>query len=76
MDKKQQKEMLKSALKSAIPAMHTELGKVLDFADKFFDAVSSFNELTPKTQGIVFNTLLAVVTAQHPFVNPNYNKNK
>ena len=75
MDNKQQKDILKSALKNAIPVLHTELGKVLDFADKFVDAVNAFGELTPQMQSVVFQTLLTVVTIPHPLVNTNYYNN-
>lgn len=74
MDRNQEKDIFKAALKSNIPAINTELGKALDFADKFIDAGNTFSELSPRMQQVVFSTLLSVMSMPHPFINEKYYK--
>ena len=70
-----QKELLKATLKNVIPVTHTQIGKAIDFIDKFVDLGNSFNELDPFIQNAIIDTFLKISITTYPFqFNPNYKK--
>ena len=63
----EQKELFKTAIKNAIPILHTERGKALDFVDKFNDAGQAFNELSPEVKIEIIKAFSTITAVNFPF---------